>query len=76
VSKPTDNFNESSEIRPRRRSVPWLLGALVLVMLAVIVAQQLFRVWAVVPPETGSDTLLLYALSSLNFAAFVVFSFI
>jgi nitrogen fixation/metabolism regulation signal transduction histidine kinase len=56
--------------------VPWLLGGLVLVLLAIIVAQQLFNVWAVVPPETGSDTLLLYALSSLNFAAFVVFSFI
>ena len=53
-----------------------MLGGLVLVLLAIIVAQQLFNVWAVVPPETGSDTLLLYALSSLNFAAFVVFSFI
>lgn len=42
----------------------------------MIVAQQLFNLWAVVPTETGSDTLLLYALSSLNFAAFVVFSFI
>jgi two-component system, NtrC family, nitrogen regulation sensor histidine kinase NtrY len=76
VSKPTDSFNESSEVRPRRRSVPWLLGGLVLFLLAIIVAQQLFNVWAVVPSETGSDTLLLYALSSLNFAAFVVFSFI
>ncbi len=76
MSKPTDSFNESSEVRPRRRSVPWLLGGLVLFLLAIIVAQQLFNVWAVVPSETGSDTLLLYALSSLNFAAFVVFSFI
>jgi nitrogen fixation/metabolism regulation signal transduction histidine kinase len=76
VSKPTDSFNESSEVRPRRRTVPWLLGGLVLILLAIIVAQQLFNVWAIVPPETGSDTLLLYALSSLNFAAFVVFSFI
>jgi two-component system nitrogen regulation sensor histidine kinase NtrY len=56
--------------------VPWLLGGLVLLLLAIIIAQQLFNLWAVVPPETGSDTLLLYALSSLNFAAFVVFSFI
>src|SRR5256885_788172 len=31
---------------------------------------------SLLPPETGSDTLLLYALSSLNFAAFMVFSFI
>ncbi|HLN99856.1 MAG TPA: ATP-binding protein, partial [Pyrinomonadaceae bacterium] len=28
------------------------------------------------PPDTASDTLLLYALSTLNFVAFVVFSFI
>src|SRR5262245_35808906 len=45
-------------------------------MLAIIVAQQLFNFATVLPPETGSDTLLLYALSSLNFAAFIVFSFI
>src|SRR5213593_643449 len=60
----------------RRRTATWLLGSTVLVLLAIIVAQQLFNLWALVPPETGSDTLLLYALSSLNFAAFVVFSFI
>jgi nitrogen fixation/metabolism regulation signal transduction histidine kinase len=52
------------------------LAGIVAILLAVIVAQQLFNLGAVVPPETGSDTLLLYALSSLNFAAFIVFSFI
>jgi nitrogen fixation/metabolism regulation signal transduction histidine kinase len=52
------------------------LAVIVALLLAVIVAQQLFNLGAVVPPETGSDTLLLYALSSLNFAAFIVFSFI
>jgi len=46
------------------------------VLLAIIVAQQLLNRGSVVTPETGSDTLLLYALSSLNFAAFIVFSFI
>src|SRR5881394_939250 len=45
-------------------------------MLAIIAAQQLFNLVPLLPPETGSDTLLLYALSSLNFAAFIVFSFI
>lgn len=60
----------------RRRTVPWLLAGTVAILLAIIVAQQLFNLGAVVPPETGSDTLLLYALSSLNFAAFIVFSFI
>ncbi len=56
--------------------MPWLLAGIVAVLLAIIVAQQLFNLGSVVPPETGSDTLLLYALSSLNFGAFIVFSFI
>jgi two-component system nitrogen regulation sensor histidine kinase NtrY len=56
--------------------VPWLLAGIVAVLLALIVAQQLLNRGSVVTPETGSDTLLLYALSSLNFAAFIVFSFI
>ena len=56
--------------------MPWILAGIVAILLAIIVAQQLFNLGAVVPPETGSDTLLLYALSSLNFAAFIVFSFI
>jgi two-component system, NtrC family, nitrogen regulation sensor histidine kinase NtrY len=56
--------------------MPWLLAGTVAVLLTIIVAQQLLNLGSVVPPETGSDTLLLYALSSLNFAAFIVFSFI
>ena len=63
------------ESKTRRRSAPWLLGGLVLVLLFVLVAQQLW-LWTVIPPDTASDTLLLYALSSLNFAAFIVFTFI
>src|SRR5260221_10884499 len=59
-----------------RRTVPWLLAGTVAVLLAIIVAQQLLNRGSLVMPETGSDTLLLYALSSLNFAAFIVFSFI
>lgn len=54
----------------------WLLIGVVSLLLALIIAQQLFNLAAVLPPETGSDTLLFYALSSLNFAAFIVFTFI
>ncbi len=64
------------EITARRRSSPWLLGGLVLSLLSVLVALQAFGLWTVVPPDTASDTLLLYALSSLNFVAFIVFTFI
>ncbi|HEX8709071.1 MAG TPA: ATP-binding protein [Pyrinomonadaceae bacterium] len=65
-----------ADARPRRRSAPWLLGGLVLFLLFVLVALQAFGLWAVVPVDATADTLLLYALSSLNFAAFIVFSFI
>src|ERR1051325_5412245 len=60
----------------RKRTAPWLLGGLVLLLLSTLVALQAFGLWTVVPPDTASDTMLLYALSSLNFAAFIVFTFI
>ena len=65
------------EARPtrRRRIVLWVLGITVLLLLSIIVSQQLW-LWTVLPPDTASDTLLLYAMSTLNFVAFVVFSFI
>ena len=72
----TTEKGQPQEPGQRRRSAPWILGGTVLLLLAIIVAQQAFNLWAVVPPDTGSDTLLLYALSSLNFAAFIVFTFI
>lgn len=59
----------------RRRFFIWALGITVLLLLFIIVSQQLW-LWRFVPPDTASDTLLLYALSTLNFVAFVVFSFI
>jgi two-component system, NtrC family, nitrogen regulation sensor histidine kinase NtrY len=46
-----------------------------LLLLSIIVSQQLW-LWTIIPPDTASDTVLLYALSTLNFVAFVVFSFI
>src|SRR5256714_15649938 len=71
-----DQSKPKSKQQRRRGATPWLLGGAVFVLLAVIAAQGLFNLWSVVPAETGADTLLLYALSSLNFAAFCVFSFI
>ncbi|HXM46405.1 MAG TPA: ATP-binding protein, partial [Pyrinomonadaceae bacterium] len=70
------NEDKVTPIGRSRRTVPWLLAGTVAVLLAIIVAQQLLNRGSLVTPETGSDTLLLYALSSLNFAAFIVFSFI
>jgi two-component system, NtrC family, nitrogen regulation sensor histidine kinase NtrY len=62
-------------IRRRRRLLLWVLGATVLLLLAIIVSQQLW-LWTVVRPDTPADALVLYALSTLNFVAFVVFLFI
>src|SRR3989442_1616613 len=59
----------------RRLVLLWTLGMTVLLLLAIIVSQQLW-LWTVIRPDTASDTLVLYALSTLNFVAFVVFSFI
>jgi len=62
-------------IRRRRRVLLWVLGGTVLLLLAIIVSQQLW-LWTVVRADTGADALMLYALSTLNFVAFVVFLFI
>src|SRR5919206_3567722 len=71
-----ERHDTQSEPQARRRSAPWLLGGLVLALLFVLVALQVFGVWEVVTPDTAADTITLYALSSLNFVAFIVFTFI
>src|ERR1700755_686385 len=60
----------------RRRGAPWLFGGLVLLLLSVLVALQVFGLWEVFTPDTASDTLLIYSLSTLNFVAFFLFTFI
>jgi len=75
VSTNTNQSDETHKLR-KRRTAAWVLTGIVALLLALIAAQQLFNLGPLLPPETGSDTLLLYALSSLNFAAFMVFSFI
>jgi two-component system, NtrC family, nitrogen regulation sensor histidine kinase NtrY len=77
MSKPAKNSSpeQQKRIRRRRRLLLWALGITVCLLLVVIVSQQLW-LWTVIRPDTASDTLSLYALSTLNFVAFVVFSFI
>ena len=74
---PPEPLSESvaGKLTRRRRILLWSLGITVLLLLSIIVSQQLW-LWTIIPPDTASDTLLLYALSTLNFVAFVVFSFI
>ena len=67
---------EAGAPRARRRAAPWLFGSLVLLLLAVLVLLQVFGLWEIFTPDTAQDTLLVYALSTLNFVAFFVFTFI
>lgn len=67
--------DRTGKLTRRRHLLLWGLGITVLLLLFIIVSQQLW-LWRFIPPDTASDTLLLYALSTLNFVAFVVFSFI
>lgn len=53
-----------------------VLGLLVLSLLVLLVLLQSSNLWKSFTVETASDTLLLYGLTSLNVAAFVVFGFI
>ena len=58
------------------RVPPWILGGLVLILFTVLVLLQSSNYWKDIAVDSTSDTLLLYALSSLNFFAFVIFGFI
>lgn len=65
-----------SESRRQSRFSLWLLGIFVLVLLGFLLILQSSNIWKSFSVETAGDTLLLYGLTSLNFAAFVIFGFI
>ena len=52
------------------------MGAAVLLLFVLLVLLQSSNLWKNLAIETSSDLVLLYALSSLNFIAFVIFGFI
>lgn len=60
----------------KKRNPPWILGVLVLISFTLLVLLQSSNVWKNLAVESASDTILLYALSSLNFFAFIIFGFI
>src|SRR5215204_2163661 len=66
----------SNKTPKQSRFSPLILGVFVLVSLTVLVLLQTSNLWKDLTVETASDTLLMYALSSLNFIAFVIFGFI
>jgi len=62
--------------KKKRRGVPWVLASVVFLLLILLVLMQSSNLWKLLAVDTASDTLILYALSSLNFFAFVIFGFI
>ena len=67
----TGDTNDSAHRTPL-----WLLGGIVLTLLTILVLLQSSNLWKNLAVETASDTVLLFALSSLNFFALVIFGFI
>lgn len=68
-------MQENKPVR-RRRQVPWLLGLILFLLLLSLVLLQSSNLWQTLSVDSATDTLLLYALSSLNFIAFIIFGFI
>ena len=60
----------------KRRKIPWIIGLMILLTFTFLILLQSSNLGRSLAVETASDTLLLYALSSLNFIALIIFSFI
>jgi two-component system, NtrC family, nitrogen regulation sensor histidine kinase NtrY len=54
----------------------WLIGIISLILLVLLVLLQTSNLWKNLSIETANDTITLYALSTLNFIAFIIFAFI
>ncbi len=78
MTDPQKSFNPErlTERGRRRLTTVIVLSIVVLLLLLLLVAQSGFNLNPVVAPDTTTDTLLLYALSSLNFLAFVTVLFV
>ncbi len=68
--------NLENAVNSPKLKKPWLLGALVALLLLLLILLQSSNLWQELEVNSVGDTLLLYALSSLNFFAFIIFGFI
>lgn len=67
---------EKEALKVKRRKTPWVVGTLMVVSFATLVILQSTNLWKDLTVESSSDLLALYALSALNFFAFIIFGFI
>lgn len=70
--------NEKPEAAPpgRRKPTIILLSVIALLLMLSLVAQSGFNLKPFITPDTATETLVLYALSTLNFLAFVTVLFV
>lgn len=68
--------DSAAQKNPKHRTPPWIIGGLVVVLLGLLVYLQSSDFWRWFSDESVSSRLLLYALSSLNFIAFIILAFI
>lgn len=70
--------NPTSETEPpaRRKPTVILLSVIVLLLMLSLIAQSGFNLKPFITPDTATETLLLYGLSTLNFLAFVTVLFV
>jgi PAS domain S-box-containing protein len=68
-------MSEKPKIASRPRATP-LVGGLFLALLGMMLVLQASGIWNIVRPDTASETLLLFSISTLTFIAFIIFAFI
>jgi PAS domain S-box-containing protein len=66
------NRRKSDQVK--KRKPPWILGGFVMLLLTLLFVLQSSNLWKSLTIDSASETLLLYALSSLNFIALVIFA--
>ncbi len=67
---------ENRAEKVKKRKTPWVIGTLMIASLALLVILQSTNLWKDFAIDSSSDLVLLYALFSFNFIAFVIFAFI
>ncbi|MFL6216620.1 MAG: sensor histidine kinase [Blastocatellia bacterium] len=77
-NQPDNPNNPTPETAPpgRRKLTIIFLSVIVLLLMLSLVAQSGFNLKPFITPDTATETLLLYALSTLNFLAFVTVLFV
>jgi two-component system, NtrC family, nitrogen regulation sensor histidine kinase NtrY len=76
LSNPQHNTTPARQQPKRRKPTIIILSVVGLLLMLSLIAQSGFNLKPFITPDTATETLLLYALSTLNFLAFVTVLFV